>query len=65
MKINVAPVTIAALAPTKETLASLTWRDPARLEACSALDEVPEAVDAAGAEAAAKGVERQLCGASR
>ena len=33
---NVVPVTIGALAPTKETLASLTWREPARPEACSA-----------------------------
>jgi hypothetical protein len=33
---NVVPVTIGAPAPTKDTLASLTWREPARLEACSA-----------------------------
>ena len=33
---KVVPVTIGALAPTKETLASLTWREPARPEACRA-----------------------------
>jgi len=33
---NVVPVTIGALAPTNETLASLTWREPARPEAWSA-----------------------------
>src|SRR5260370_15162653 len=57
---NVVPVTIGALAPTNDTLASLTWRDPARPDACNALDDVPEAVDAPRAEAAAKGVERQF-----
>jgi hypothetical protein len=46
---KVAPVTIGALAPTKEVLASLTWRDPARPDACyDTFDDVPEAVDAVG-----------------
>src|SRR5207247_11031805 len=35
-KIKVVPVTIGALAPTNDALASLTWRDPARPEAWSA-----------------------------
>ena len=35
-KMNVVPVTIGALAPTNDTLASFTWRDPARPDACSA-----------------------------
>ena len=35
-KINVVPVTIGALAPTNDTLASFTCRDPARPEACNA-----------------------------
>ena len=33
---KVVPVTIGALAPTNDTLAPLTWRDPARPGACSA-----------------------------
>ena len=58
---NVVLVTIGALAPTNDTLASLTWRDPARPDACNApFDDVPEAMDASRAEAAAKDVERQL-----
>src|ERR1700738_4660804 len=35
-KMNVVPVTIGALAPTNDTLASLTWRDPARPDPCNA-----------------------------
>jgi hypothetical protein len=57
---NVVPVTIGALAPTNDALASLTWREPARPEAWSAPSMMCEAVDAAGVEAAAKGVERQF-----
>jgi hypothetical protein len=58
---KVVAVTIGAPAPTKETSASLTWRDPARPEARSApFDDLPEAVDAPVAEAVAHGVERQF-----
>ena len=40
---KVVPVTIGALAPTKDTLASLIWRDPARPDAC--IEEVRFASD--------------------
>jgi hypothetical protein len=33
---KVVPVAIGALAPTNDTSASLTWRDPARPDACCA-----------------------------
>jgi hypothetical protein len=55
-KMNVAPLTIGAL--TNETLASLTSGAARCLQ--RAFDDVPEAVDASRAQAAAKGVERQL-----
>src|SRR6266446_6711992 len=35
-KMKVVPCTMGALAPTNETLTSLTWRSPARPDACSA-----------------------------
>jgi hypothetical protein len=33
---KVVPVTIGALAPTNDMLASVTWRDPARPDTCGA-----------------------------
>jgi hypothetical protein len=39
--VNVAPVTIGALAPTNGTLAPLTWRDPALPDACKRISPNP------------------------
>ena len=58
---NVVPVTIGALAPTNDTFDVLHLalaRASRRLQ--HAFDDVPQAVDAPGAQAAAEGVERQL-----
>jgi hypothetical protein len=59
---NVVTVTIGALAPTSDTLAFSTWREPARAARClwHAFYDVPEVEDTSGAEATAKGGREEL-----
>jgi hypothetical protein len=57
---KVVPVTIGALAPTNDVGVLDLARSGAARGLQGTFDDMPEAVDGPGAEAAAKGVERQF-----